>query len=1593
MPSEKPPQVEKFTPFYVDFYNTLKPVVQEVLNNDQVDRATKVKAASEAVSSIRNLTSQMFEVLDEPQKKEVAELIAKAEKTNSSEDRTTLEARLRDLFPGDFPNKPYHTFVEAIAETTTAILIGYGKDLKDVPKTFGEILVSATREKAAAVRQSAREALEGKEKAIVLELAVVEEAKGTHEPEPQAPPPRPPVDERKKFEDWKKEWFEGEIDLRKLDQVKQQLVIREDEKGRKFADFTDFSNQGIMEIDNFKELREVAVLRLAAMYATNEVNEESFRRENFDIIWMQAERIRQKIKKDEKKDMEEYSKYTEKMVNAMREFYVFWNEGWVGMRTSTGVGIDVKTVATFASRFPDQGKYWQFLMEQKAVNVAFHREITGKSAHEETEKINSREAKSELWKIVGRRLRRSTGAAIYDGIGYIKDAKAVADLENIMTSHKKNENETEAESNSRLDIELANAIFELNGMRPHTIDYVLFLNHFIPWYLDVRYRQKFKDRVDLLERLNKNSEDLARRMELEEGTQVPRLIDPKDLKRINESFKYFNIGEIAAYSMWKRPDNSGLWLDNLKQIKIVAQAFKSDNPTKFLEDCEKKIKDDIEEKRGKLGLPNEKLKTKENIDELNTEYNIRKKYEIEKIREILDSFGENRELLQKFIETGLNFGMKMISFYEPEMDRRSGKLKSLSKWNSFGAKFGINDFTLWNYDNLKSKDSDTKLQILQDFLNPNIVVKTEQHEIIRNNLIRTVPVEEGYEIDEKKLEKMSPEVQKLSPAMQSWYRMSLFQEYIDLDDLHFEEKGQEESWLRFFNNNSFSFNTFAIYEGYASATREDIHKMFSVEDSSIEQMLKLGKGLESMSKFKHLVDTSLAEFSPETGGYKELKQATAWRIERTVRAIEEYVSALYMLTIATYRKQGVRGPLAENVNQIVSSGIKEGFFKSHHFEPAMSEREEQEGLEFTYGKIENHQKMGNDFKLRYLFNLLGFEGNQQRTIWEKGFLHNVSEKYKKQVSYDALLLMAGLRERTDAEIKTGEIRGYALDREIANGWYDFYVQNRLQGDRLPLTQSLAPEFVKVLVERARQLPQFSGKSEPEIREGLDAQFAILHDAFNNRIEGLFSGIMMYQRNLAFVYEQVIDAFVENTFDKDRRFADPKGSKDWPKRKWDAPIDYVAREKYKSELARRRRFAIAGGEGFNRHLLTQVVDGKFVNPYDRINCETDAAGNILYKEGRPISKYLHGVDDIESWLMGSGELDFGKAKRLTRLPNYWNAQGLYFLYRAIYAPATAIAAHANSMAPEWEEGEIRSFQDRRVMMGPWINIINPEKWRRLLESFKDPFGETIMGWDQIEKLSARDGCTTYKIGKFHDEREWRKVMDLEVGPDKALTKAEQESLGFLDRPASLLVEMPGTIAGAELGGLFGLKELWKNIQESGSAGRGTVAGNALFTTLTGAAVGSLFGMPLVGAGIAALAGGLLFTPPTISVNDEDQIKRNVFVKALFDSKLLNFFDLPGKILRQEKLQPHWGDKWWKMMAKSTWRIPFTNIPLFNLPFFGGTIFGSIRNIKQMGRDSEVLLAGREPVWDDLVAIKPILEDNKWQKEHLKTDADYFTKAKS
>jgi hypothetical protein len=1548
MPSEKLPQIIKFTPLYVDFYNTLKPVVRNVLNNDQVDRVTKVKAAADAVSSIRNLTSQMFEVLDDPQKREVAELIAKAEKTNLLEDRKVLETKLRDLFPGEFPNKTYHSFVDAIAETTNAILTGYAKDLKDVPKTFGELLVSATRQKA-------REALAGQTEVQVPELAVVQETKGTYEPEPQKPTPKPSGAEQQKFETWKKGWFEGEIDLRKLEDVKKQLVVKEDGSGNKFADFIDVSNRGISNIDNYEELREVAVLRMAVMYATNEVNEESFRRENFDIIWMQAERIRQKIKKETGRDTEEFATYTKNMINAMREFYVFWNAGWIGYRHGTGVGVDMKSIATFASRFPDQHKYWAFLLEQKAVNSAFHREVTSRSASYETEKINGNEAKSELWKMIGRRIRRSTGAAIYDGIRYIKNEQDVAKIESVISGHKKLDTETEEESQQRLDIEMANAIFEMNGMKYHTIDYQLFLNHCIPWYLEVRYRQKFKDRVDLLERYNRNAEDLAKRLDLE-GTQLPRLMDPNSLKRVRESFKYFNIGEISAYSMWKRPDMSSAWLNNLKQITLAAQAEKEPELLDRREaDLVKAKKKELDE----LGTPGKKPRTSENIENINADYDAKQKYEVDKIREMLNSFGDDKELLHKFIENGLNFGMKMIGFYEPEMDRRAGKLKSLSKWDSFG----ISD---WGADNLKRQSFEKKLDILQKFLDPNTVVATEQHEIIRNNLIRTVPITQEAE------EKLA----KMSLAQQSWYRMSIFQEYIDLDELRLEENEKGDSWMRFFNNMPFSFNAFMIYEVYASGTREDIHKMFSTEDSDIQGMLKLAKGLESMSKFKHLVDTSLAEFSPETGGYKELKQATAWRIERTMRAIEEYVSSMYMLTIATYRKMGVRGPLAENVNQIVSNGIKEGFFKAYHFEPAMSEREEQEGLEFSYGKIENHQKMGNDFKLRYLLNLLGFEGNKQRTIWEKGFLKNISLEGQ-PVSYDVLLLMAGLRERRDDEIKPGEIRGYVKDGEVANGWYDFYLQSRQQLTPAPQTQILDPKFVSLLVERAKNLPQFSGKSEPEIRKGLDAQFAILHKEFSDRVYGLFSGIMMYQRNLGFVYEQVLDSYIQNTFDEDRSYVTgAKVKENWPDRKWEAPLDFVSREKFKSKLARQRRFAIAGGEGFNRYILTQVAYGNFVNPYDKINYETDTSGNfVLDSEGRPKSKYLHGVDDIESWLMGSGELDFGKAKRLTRLPNYWNSQGLYFLYRAIFGPATAIAAHANSMSPEWEDGEIRSFKDRRVMIGPWTNIINPEKWRRILESFKDPFGESIMGWDQIEKLSELSGCTTYQIGKFHDEREWRKVMDLEVGPDAALTKEEKEGLGFLDRPASLLVELPTTAAGAEIGGILGLKELWKNISEAGSVGRGTALANATVAGLLGAGIGAagLLGGPITGAAILAGAGGLLFTGPTVSVNDEAQIKRNIFVKALFDWK-------PSK-------------RYWKWVAKNSPRIPGTNIPLFNLPIVGGTIFGSIRNLKQMGRDSEVMLVGREPVWDDLVAIKPIIEDFKWQKEHLKIDADYFTKAKS
>ncbi len=1562
--SEKPPQVEKFTPLYEDFTRTLRPVVREVLNNDQVGRAAKVEAAKKAVSSIRDLTAQMFEVLDEPQKKEVATLIAKAEETKLSEYRVAAEARLRTLFPGEFTNKTYHSFVDAIAETTNAILAGYGKDLQDIPKTFGEILVSATRTRA-------REVLAGQETAKVPELAVVAEAEGTHEPEaPKAAPKSSSSGENKKLEEWKEGWFKGEIKLTKqLQDAANEAVTVVD---------LPFDKSRISQIDNLDDLREVSVAILTTMFGSSEVQQETWRTERIDYLIERAKQISQHVDKDEFPELaqlaREKAEFAAEMLRSARELYVFWWEGWMGKETKMGSSVDMLSIATAAGKFDHTGAF-AFLMKQQPIAVAYHEQEMGET-RTLFEKIHKVDNKENVWNMMGYYMRRSSGAAIYDGV---RDF-TVVEYEKIAQTVDKFEELSESDVKGRraLELEVSNAISEIVGsIRPNSTDYHLFLNHFIPWYLTARYRHKFKERLEFIKRQNEQFREA-------EGGMRVGVISDEVIHRLEEQFQYFNLGEIGSYSEHKRPDTWESWEQNLKIIVATAQ----DTRVRLKDDEFNKTIKDLGTRQTGMKGKNERVEAAKLGNEIDM---------LKQARKVYAAYANKPTELKVLVEQGLNFGMKMLSIYEPGRDLRTPNAKAQRKSHTDWSAFGLTPVD-WEAERLMSFDFDRKLEILSMFLDNTKVDRGERAEIIKNNLIRTIP------IDAKVLEEIhaydyNQSTQKYEPRHgylkqkqgESWFETNIFQEFISMDDLYSKTAG--DTWMRFFDQSKFSANAFVIYEGYATTMRELIHLVFAKETSP-SKFLEMKEVMEASNKCKHLIDTARKKTDAETGFQASYEHDTAWRLDRTVNAIEAYISALYIMSIAMYRKNGIRGPVAEQLVSMISKGVKDSYFKDFHFNPAKSEMEKQEDLEFSYASIESHFKMGNDYKLRYLLNLMGFEGNDQRRVWEYGFLANLNgrtpyiaegetgfdpknpyvldrqyaDNHPEMVDYDTILLMAGVKER--GVIKAGEVNGYVVDQEVANIWHNYYRKTRDLGiDRAPVFSDLAPKEQQILVERAKGFNRFQGKEESFIRDSLNKQFAKLHDQFNNPVYGYFHSYFVYERNLTFVWDKVIDAYVQNTFDKDRRFADPSGPKEWPERKWNPSINYMRREEFKCKLLRRRKFAIDGGDGFNKFIVAQVIDrdinGKeikpprVVNPYDAENYEWQVGENGELRRGP--CKFLHGVDEIESWLVGSGELGFGTDWRLTRLPIGYDWFSLLCLYEGMFSEETAKEKFIYSDEPEWETGSMRAIGDRMVLLGHWSYALNPELREGIYKAIEDPGGTAVLGLRDITKLKRRNGCTPEQVQAFRRERRARGVADLEQGEEKPLILEEKESLSVLDQTRKLFLEFPVKNLG-EVGGPIGalfepLKEMFSSLRHVTMGVANTIVSTVSGTVALGgigAAITVVSGVPVIGAfaTIGAFAGFIGYA----AVMNKIAFSKNDIDSSEKQNRVLGIFPHPFNVRLP----------WWKRAAKNSFRI--LGQPVFALPFFCGTILTSDRNLRIQGRDSEVLIEGKEPIYDTVVSKK-------------------------
>jgi hypothetical protein len=1566
------PQVEKFQE---QIYPRLREAMEALLTpKDEITKAQnwlespKPETILSAFDTFKTTANAFFNLLTASEDQKA---LAKAVVSGRNEQ---IAEELHELYAQhfDFGDSDYFSVIKGVYESFAEQYSGMLPD--KTPKTFEDLIKTTLADRT-------KEVLEGKT-AVVLpgaieskpaEKPVVEtkpDEPGTKEKkEAQAPPiSRPQKEDDSDFEEWQKGWFEDNPD--EEDFAKYKYTVTAEHIGDNIKDFNG--------------LRDVALQKIRMMYMTNEIDEESDRRIRFDDIITKAE-----VLAGGNKEKQKYVDYARYMINGMRELNLYWLNHWIGT-TGNGIGVKMESIATGAAEIPDapQG-YISFLMKEKAVMAAYHTEILRGGLEGAHKKLSGGEERSALAKIIGYRLRRMTGQAIYDGIRKLNhnDWTKIAEIiEAGQQGPQLNQNLSEEaktttylEFNNSFENQLANAVFGVNSeIKPHTVDYQLFLNHFIPWYLNVRYREKFKTMADTMYRRSRHIHEEFK-AEGYLGEAIPGLLTREDYEKLGQTleseFDHFNLGEIGAYSLWKRPDTSGQWIENLKLIAFVGSAHFGGI--------------DLEKEKSLL---KEKIPSFDKIDSSNAEeMKIRKEIALidnarKRYQELQDEFS-NKADLEGFLKRGADFGMKLLSIYDAEHDTRAKQDEVNRNW---GWKFGVTD---WSWKNLESLSDSQKFDVLRKFLDEKQVKNTVQHEIIRNNLIRTVPINE----------ELKDKLRMTSPQFQGYFDTNIYEEFIDIDSLYFKGSGDRygESWMRFFDTSKFSHNAFVIYEGYASKTREIIHQIFDVT-TPIPDHFKLKETLQSAKAFKHNVDTALAVVSPETG-YKEYKHAVAWRIEKTLNAIEDYVSSMYMLSIYSYRKTGARVELAEQMNGMVQQGVKEHFFKKHHFEPAMSSRQKGEGIEFSYNEITTHGKMGNDYKLRVILNQCGFaddalkdckgseiKSDVQRAVWEKGFLKNINDGKASgdpEVLYDVFLLMAGLKER-QGKISPGEVRGYELDGEVADRWYGFYLKNRNRGDLAPGLEALLsddqymPEgqkFIPLLLERARKIPAYSDKakiSDEQVLISITRQFEILNNTFEDNVLGLFTNYMLYQRNVMIVWEKVVDAFVQNTFDKSRKYMSDVYIKneEWPDREWDSRIDYMRREAFKCFLLRKRKYAIKDeNEAFNRFILTQArPDGKSLHqPYDRDNWEIDV------EKGTQKMLDLAGTDEIESVLLGSGEMDFGLAKRLTRLPNYWDGEAYYRLYRTIFSTGIAIEAHNNSGELEWESGQLKTVRDKRVKLGPWTWVIDPEKWYNLTWELRDPGGQAVLGWSDITHINERDGTTREQVEKFVEERNWRKVEDLEVGLDKQLHDEEKENAGTLDSIQSFILEIPGkSPVTSEIGGLFNLGGIKKKLSEAGSLGKSAVTANmltaGLMTTGAAIAVGSV--LPFLGLALLTLP----IVNLTLNINDVDEAKRGPFTKFLFDTKIF-------------------GKRFWKHQAmgpsKITIPLPFgilggkieSNWHFIHMPLLGGTIMGSVKNVREMGRDSEVMLRGKVPVWDSLVNINDIIKDFKDNKQKLRTDS--------
>jgi hypothetical protein len=1528
------PQIEAISPFYVKLSEMARPLLtgQKNGSDEEVQKIYEMfkNAPSVLFDSLKKIPAEQEKVTNAVIKKDERELVETLKdlyQTNFNNQTDPETGRpIKDPITGrtDFSSN----YIDVLSTAYGVFKEKFGDRINDIPENFAQLTVQTLQTKV-------YEALRGESSELVLptvgetkpvEKPVVEVKKseeGTKEKkEVQAPPvSRPKKEDDANFVEWRNNWFKD----------------RPDED---FSKWAFIQKEDLGKVNNLSDLRDVAIQRLRMMYMTNEVDEESFRRDFFDDLNTRAETLG--VNASEK------VKYIQNMVNAMRELQIYWLKGWMG-ETGGGVGVEMKSIATLAAKFGDSGQgYINFLIEQQAINAAMFTQTIqeGPRAHRELSGENENQS---LWKIAGYRLRRMTGMAVYDGIDYLKEKDLDAIINLLQNTKNKDFEEVQQE--------LANMVFgRENKMKPHSVDYQLFLNHSVPWYLTVRYREKFKQHVDFL---YQTAEHLREEYKSSGMGEPPGLMTRKVYERLGKElesqFHLWNLGEVGAYSMWKRPDTSGTWLNNLKMITLVSELHNNGQSDKTTINTKIQQMEDAE-----LVSLNQEVTTAKDNDarkKATDAVNDKKKY-YDNLRSVFNSFEGRPEDFQEFIDKGLNFGMKMISLYDAKQDRRSSQ-NEINEWNQkFKTKTGFDVFD-WTVDALQERKSTEKTKILQTFLNSDIVLDSKQHEIIRNNLIRTVRVDEkirgkiGQKAHEAGLDAQALKIK-------SYTDIPIYQEFIDLDELYVSGKKEGDSgeaWLRFFDKRGFSHNAFVIYEGYASDTRVQLHKMFD-RTTSISKWEDVKEALEGAKAFKHLVDTGMAVVS-ETG-FKEYDHSTTWRIERTLDAIEEYKSSMMVLSIAMYRKLGVRHKLAVHVNDQVSQGVNESFFNKHHFEPAKSRREKALNVEANYHKYLEFARMNNDFKLRHIFNLCGFKLDKQREVWELGFLKKMNEGREEgmpPVSYDTLLLMAGLKERPMPGNDT-DIRGYEIDEEIAGVWFDFYKHYR-QEPSLALFESLRPGSATMFIERAKNALEFQGKDDSFIAQSLELQFKQLNKQFTNSLGGLFSGIPSYQRTIKFVYERVIDAYVENTFDKDRRIAFPEdGKKKWKKREWGPEVNFMRREQFKCQLIRERKFAIAGEDspGFNKYIVTQVDASKNGNP--GLFEQGDERNWIQHPDGTWEMKDLHGLDSIESWLLGSGEIDFGKGKRLTRLPNYFDKNGLMYLYMSIFSAETAKEMFIHSDKTNWENGlgGMIDYKGHHVLKGPWLGVITPKKMAEILDTLIDPGTYSVFDAAEIRTLKKKFGCTDIQVGKFERERQELGIMDLERGPNQALEAQEKEGAEALDAPMKFFLEFPAKALGSEVGAMLpGKKEL--SLTNSPKK-YGIFVKNLV-----------KFGVPALGLPLLIGPAGwlnLLVTVPT-------------------------FVGVWRKSVQTDDLDPSWSVKGIgdlpKGLPEGLIKMRKPKITIAGKTIGGGFVFNSIYGEKVIHRSSYMLIEGPKPLYDDMaIAVKDAIKDVSDQKMELTDEQD-------